>query len=197
MRQLFILMNLLTKTENIMHFLNAIVEQPDLETFLTISGFCENDAERLFRLGDTIRPFLPELTDRFYVQLQASEITRPYLNGRIDQLKQTHLTWLNSLFSGVYDDDFLSAQQNIGVAHVRAKVPPLFVSSSMSFLRAEVPAVLSDEAIQNLGETRAACTSSILKILDLTHFLIDGAYFERIMDTMGISRNLLNRLMTV
>lgn len=197
MHQLLILMNLLTETVKIMHFLNIRTEHPELETFLAISGFCENDVNRLFRLSDAIQPYLPELTDRFYTQLQASETMRPYLNGRLDQLKQTHLTWLNSLFSGIYDDAFLSAQQSIGDAHVQAKVPPLFVSSSMSFLRAEVPAVLSDEIVQNLGETRADCTSSILKILDLAHFLIDGTYFERIMDIMGISRNLLNRLMTV
>ena len=169
----------------------------DLDTFLNVSCFTEEDAKRLAKIADVIKPQLPALTDRFYEQLQKNEMMLPYLNGRIDALKTTHLAWLNSLFNGVYDDAFVQSQEAIGFVHVKVKVPPLFVSASMSFLRSEIPLILTEDQLAAFGESRAACTSSILKVLDLTQFLIDGAYFKSVMDLMGISKTLLDRLMTV
>lgn len=180
-----------------MQFLSNVETDAELSTFLTVSGLNATDAQRLSVLSAGVLPLLPELTERFYAQLQSCEAMRPHLDGRIDQLKKTHLAWLHSLFSGVYDERFLAAQQAIGAAHVKAKVPPLFVSSSMSFLRAQVPFILTDELLQTLNESRADCTCSILRVLDLSHYLIDGAYFRQVMDVMGISRALLDRLMTV
>ena len=180
-----------------MPFLINVDVDADLDAFLAISGLTASDARRLAVLSAGVMPLLPELTERFYAQLQSCEAMRPHLDGRIDLLKKTHLDWLQSLFSGVYDGQFLDAQRAIGAAHVRVKVPPLFVSSSVSFLRAQVPYILTDEYLQAVNESRADCTSSILRVLDLAHYLIDGAYFRQVMDVMGISRALLDRLMTV
>ncbi|WP_434776992.1 protoglobin domain-containing protein [Neisseria sp. Ec49-e6-T10] len=170
---------------------------PELDTFLRVSCFTEEEAARLARLGTIIKPQLPALTDRFYEQLQKDATMQPYLEGRIDALKSTHLAWLESLFTGNYDDAFIAQQEKIGFVHVKVKVPPLFVASSMSFLRAEIPTILTDEHLNSLGESRAICTGSILRVLDLSQFLIDGAYFKSIMDVMGISKALLDRLMTL
>lgn len=180
-----------------MQFLTNAQADAELTSFLSVSGLNADDARRLSAMSAGMLPLLPELTGRFYAQLQSCEEMLPYLDGRIDQLKTTHLVWLKSLFSGVYDDQFLATQQAIGSSLVKAKVPPLFVSSSMSFLRSQVPLILTDELLQTLNESRADCTGSILRVLDLSHYLIDGAYFRQVMDVMGISRALLNRLMTV
>lgn len=169
----------------------------DLDTFLNVNCFNEEDTKRLAKIASTVKTQLPQLTEKFYTQLQKNDIMLPYLEGRIDSLKKTHLAWLENLFAGTYDDSFVQAQEAIGFVHVKVKVPPLFVSASMSFLRAEIPAILTDENLHVLGESRIECTSSILKVLDLTQFLIDGAYFKRVMEVMGISKALLDRLMTV
>ncbi len=172
----------------------------ELNTFLTVSRFSEEDAECLELLRPIIEPALPALTDKFYAQLSLSDEIRPYLEGRLEQLKSTHLAWLQSLFSGVYDDEFVTHQQRIGFVHVKVKVPPLFVSSSMAFLRAEIPQILLNN---DLSDTiardcnYAQCSAAIARLLDFCHFLIDGTYFKSMMDTMGISPALLNRLMTL
>ncbi len=171
----------------------------EINTFITVSRFSEEDAECLELLSPIIVPALPELTEKFYAQLLQSDDMRPYLEGRLEALKATHLKWLEGLFTGVYDDAFVEKQKLIGHVHVKVRVPPLFVASSMSFLRAEIPAILLnvDLAAINRQCTFSNCSGSISRLLDFCHFLIDRMYFKSMMDVMGISPALLNRLMTL
>ncbi len=171
----------------------------EINTFLTVSRFSEADAECLELLRPIIVPKLPELTEEFYAQLQQSSEMLPYLEGRIEPLKATHLKWLESLFTGTYDDAFVEQQKKIGQVHVKVKVPPLFVASSMSFLRSEIPIILLGTDLTQIDHecTFANCSASISRLLDFCHFLIDRMYFKSMMDVMGISPALLNRLMTL
>lgn len=172
------------------------LEDDELETFLRIGHLSADDASRLAQLGPVVIPHLPKLTDHFYTQLQTDPQIAPHLEGRIDMLKATHVMWLQDLFCGDYGADFIARQEKIGFVHVKVKVPTLFVSSSMSFLRAEIPLLL-EECTDQLPEPLSECTGSVLRVLDLCHYLIDRAYFKQMMSVMGISRALLDRLMTV
>lgn len=163
-------------------------------TFQNVSGFNVEDLALLARIAPTIGPSLPRLTDLFYERLGSDPATAAMIEGRVDVLKTTHIAWLNELFSGGDPQKIVEHQEMIGRAHVRAKIPPVFVAASMSFLRATFPhmfaSVLTDKA------EATAATTAILRTLDVSQYLIDRAYLQCLMNNLGIKPVLLNRLMT-
>lgn len=164
-------------------------------TFCNISGLSKEDQDMLTRVGELITPAIPALTGRFYEVLQEDPQTAPYLDGRLDVLKKTHIAWMKELFAGDYGEDFIRRQEKIGEAHVRVRVPPLFVAASMSFLRAALPEVVS----RNMQDTQVAgkAIASLLRLMDLCQYLIDRAYNHSLMDNLGINPALLLRLQTI
>lgn len=169
-----------------------------IDTFLNVGGFCSEDMERLKSMGPLIAPHIPELTDSFYRQLAADPLTGPYIEGRVEQLKLTHRQWLNELFAGDYGSGFVQRQEQIGRTHVNARIPPLFVAASMSFLRSAFPKLIEDKCADQTARGFGACLGSILRLLDFCQFLIDRAYEEdrlrRLTDATGMSRRLLENL---
>ncbi|AEM46935.1 hypothetical protein Acife_0737 [Acidithiobacillus ferrivorans SS3] len=167
----------------------------NLKAFCHIGGLCKEDQEIMTRVGPGIVPHVPLLTDRFYEILQEDQQTAPYIDGRIDVLKKTHIAWLQDLFSGDYDEAFIRRQEKIGEVHVKVRVPPLFVAASMSFLRAALPPVIAENVPDqhDMGKAVAA----LLRLLDLCQYLIDRKYNDALMDNLGISPALLVRLQTI
>lgn len=167
----------------------------NLNTFLKIGGLSQDDESRLTQISALVTPALAEMTDRFYAILQEDSQTAPYLVGRLDSLKSTHLQWMKDLFSGNYGDEFIKRQQFIGEVHVRVKVPPVFVAASMSFLRAAIPAIIAKHITNDSDVSKAS--SAVMRLLDLCHYLIDRKYSEALMENLGISPALLLRLQSL
>ena len=166
-----------------------------LATYCAISGLCGQDQSILAEYLPLIEGELPAVTDEFYTALLADEHTAPYLEGRLESLKKTHLAWIREIFSGVYDDDFVKHQENIGEVHVRAHVPPHFVAASISHVRAALSGVI--QRGEPNPERSAKAIKAMMQILGLCHYLIDYKYSETLMGNLGISPVLLNRLQTL
>ncbi len=167
----------------------------NLTTFCTISGLCTEGQSILASLAPALEAYLPEVTERFYTLLEADAQTAPYLVGRIDALKQTHIAWMRDIISGVYDDAFISRQEKIGEVHVKVHIPPHFVAASMSLLRSELPMLV--ERVEHDPDRAGHAIKSLMQVLDLCHYLIDRKYSETLMDNLGISPALLMRLQTL
>jgi len=167
----------------------------NLSTFCHIGGLCAEDQATMARVAPIISPYLPIITDRFYEVLQMDAQTAPYIEGRVDLLKKTHLAWMQDLFSGDYGPEFIRRQERIGETHVKVRVPPLFVAASMSFLRAALPPVIMQHTADHTESNMAV--ASLLRLLDLCQYLIDRKYSEALMDNLGISQSLLLRLQTI
>ena len=168
----------------------------DLDALLDINQFTDEDLARLKKVGEIIVPQLPQLTDRFYDQLTNNSATAPFLEGRLEALKQTHFNWLKGLFTGVMDAAYVKTQWEIGRVHAKMHIAPLFVASSMSYLRSEMPKLITDDQAQQINENRDDIVASILKLLDISQFVIDRSYYDRLMEVTGISKALLHRLMS-
>lgn len=167
----------------------------NLETFYHIGGLSLEDQEVMVRIAPAVVPYLADMTDRFYTVLQEDAQTSPYIEGRLDALKATHLTWMKDLFGGSYGEEFIQRQEKIGEVHVKVKVPPVFVAASMSFLRAAIPPIIVEHASDQQEAVKAV--ASLLRLLDLCQYLIDRKYSEALMDNLGISPALLMRLQTI
>lgn len=169
----------------------------DLAEFLGHNGFDAQDAACLAALQPYVSPLLPELTEAFYERILSSDAMRPFVIDQVDSLKQTHLRWMNMLFSGNYDDQFVQVHQHIGEVHFKQKIPPLFVSASMAFLRAEMPKLITADILAKCPQyDYAFCTAALLRLIDICQFLIDRTYYRSLMELLGISPKLFLRLMT-
>ena len=170
-------------------------EDTNLKAFSHIGGLCKEDQDIMTRVGPIIVPHVPLLTDRFYEILQEDQQTAPYIDGRLDVLKKTHIAWMQDLFSGDYDAAFIRRQEIIGEVHVKVRVPPLFVAASMSFLRAALPSVIAENVPDRLDVGKAVV--ALFRLLDLCQYLIDRKYNDALMENLGISPALLVRLQTI
>lgn len=90
----------------------------------------------------------------------------------------------------------MKTQWEIGRVHAKMHIAPLFVASSMSYLRSEMPKLVTDDQAQQINENRDDIVASILKLLDISQFVIDRSYYDRLMEVTGISKALLHRLMS-
>jgi hypothetical protein len=167
---------------------------PNLRIFLQVGGLAKDEEADMLAVRDYIRPLIPHFTEYFYKVLLSEPQIVPYFEGRIEQLKKTHILWLESLFNGEYGAEFILAQEKIGAAHLRMRIPPLFVTASMSFLRGAMPRILAAR-VPDAGAAVAA-TATLLRLLDLCQYLIDRAYDQVLTDNLGISPALLMRLQT-
>lgn len=172
----------------------------EVEVLLHISGISTEDLEHVRHLKEHLFPRIPAITDRFYEKLLSNEKTRPYLDGRVEQLKQTHIAWLKDVIDpieGGHGTPFFDRQRRIGEVHVAAGVPPLFVASSMSFLRGALSEEI-DKIDQESEETVGVCTSTVIRLLDLCQYLIDSAYrnerINRLTKATGMSQKLLENI---
>ncbi len=147
-----------------------------LHVFCQDVGFTAQDQEIIKSLRSLMHPLLPSLTERFYKVLLADPQMAPYIQNRVDMLRKTHQAWLESLFEGDYGPAFVRRQQEIGEAHTRANIPPIYFAASMVFLRAAIPALLTNN-ISNPAD-QALAGSSLLRLLDLCQYLIDPKYYQ-------------------
>ncbi len=172
----------------------------DVHALIHISGFSPEDEGHLHHLGQHLVPRLPELTERFYGRLLADDRTRPHVEGRVEQLKKTHIAWLTELFTGDYGEAFIAHQRRVGEAHVAAGIPPLFVAASMSFLRGALPEEI-EIAAREIDDPIGVCVGAVLRLLDLCQYLIDSAYeverMRRLMAATGMSLVLLEYLFSL
>ncbi|MEJ2694930.1 MAG: protoglobin domain-containing protein [Candidatus Thiodiazotropha sp.] len=80
----------------------------------SFTGLTPDKEALLQKASSTIKPALPGVTDRFYTTLKAIDKTAPFIEGRLDHLKTTHLKWLEELFDGPYDEPYTQAMYQVG-----------------------------------------------------------------------------------
>lgn len=169
----------------------------ELDTVLRFIEFTDADLERLKKIGPLVASKLPALNDVFYDLLLKDPTMASFMTGKVDvpALKAKVLNWLGKLFTGVVDDEFVEQQERIGFTHGKFRIAPVAVSPAMTLLRLEIPKLLTAEELATVGETQEDATKSILKLLDTTHFLMNRAYNDRLLEVTGMSKALVARLM--
>lgn len=149
------------------------------EALHAAAGFTEEDQMLVTQIWPYIRTSLPGIVDRFYLVLGAEPQMAALLAGRVETLKRTHLTWLESLFSGDYGPDFIRRQEEVGKAHTHAGVTPVLFAASMAFLRSVFPPTL--HASMPNREAAKAATGALLRLLTFCQQIVDGKYTQTIL----------------
>ncbi len=158
--------------------------------------FDAEDAARLRGLAPVVEKYGPTITDRFYAQLAGEPDTARFLEGRLDQLKKTHASYLRTLVAGEYGPNYLESRWRVGMAHVRIGLAPAWVEATMSAIRTMMAEALLDSGFE--GERFVVSMSSLIKICDLDLMVINLSYaedrLERFSHVTGMRRALIENL---
>ena len=156
-------------------------------------GFGPGDVANLQSLAPIFAEKGPAITDTFYEALGQNPATAAFIEGRVDQLKATHIRWMGELFAGDYGATYFENRIRIGHVHVAIGLDPNYVEMVMSFLRTAALEAIMDayESSKEAGEKY----SSVCKILDLDLMAINLAYqaerLDRLTKFTGMSRKLI------
>ena len=167
----------------------------------SFSGLTPERERLLAQIGPEISPGLAQVTEAFYETLVAIPTTAPFLEGRLELLKQTHLRWLTSLFSGPFDIDYAKAMYRVGHVHVQVNLPVEFMAGGMALigdrLIAEIERLYADDE-----QLRRDALGAVNAILGFTLIVMQQSFqnsslneeLEKFLKITGMSRKLFNNL---
>lgn len=151
-------------------------------------------------MGDLLRPHLPAVTEEFYATLLSIPKAAKMLEGRVDRLKAEHLRWLNTVFSGPYDEDYCKLMYHVGEVHVKVNLPSELMAAGTVLIGNHLLPVIAStcgDATQ-CSETTAAVNA----VLGYSLVVMQQAYqassleaeVDRVLTITGMSRALFNNL---
>lgn len=179
--------------------------QIDFETLAlyakSFAGLTPERERLLVEIGPAISPTLPAITEAFYGTLATIPATAPFLEGRLDLLKQTHLRWLRGLFSGPFDVNYAKAMYKVGHVHVKVNLPVEFMAGGMALIGDRLIAEI-EKLYRGDEATRVAALGAVNAILGFSLVIMQQSFqnsslheeLEKFLKITGMSRNLFNNL---
>jgi hypothetical protein len=168
------------------------------------TGLTKEQEDILIELSQEIKPYLPRITDSFYEVLLAIPKAQPFLEGRVETLKQTHIHWLEQVFSGPYDANYSQAMYHVGDVHVRVALPVEFMVGAMTLVGVRLTEVLGEILIDDPSRLNNA-TTAVTSALGFTLMVMQQSYessrlseeLDKFLKITGMSRTLFDNLASV
>jgi signal transduction histidine kinase len=163
-----------------------------LRTIKTSIGFTNQDAANLRQLGPLVRPAVPGIVDAFYHTISRHAATRDILAGDHaveGRLRQSLELWINSLFSGTYDQAYANRRAVIGAAHLRVGLPQHAMFVGMEIMWQQIADLIRNSQVPQ----HEAQLASLHKILTIDFALILEAYKQSYSDQVRESERSLVR----
>jgi truncated hemoglobin YjbI len=165
------------------------------------TGLTDELEQVLIGLSVEIKPHLPDITDSFYAVLQEIPKAQPFLEGRLEALKQTHIRWLEQVFSGPYDAEYAKAMYHVGDVHVKVELPVEFMAGAMTLVSVRLNELLGDHMADDALRLKKA-TAAVNSALGFTLMVMQQSYessrlaeeLERFLMITGMSRTLFDNL---
>ncbi|MDH5649799.1 MAG: protoglobin domain-containing protein [Gammaproteobacteria bacterium] len=150
--------------------------------------------------GKRLEPYLVEITDKFYGTLQKIPNAQPFIQGRVDHLKQTHLNWLRNLISGNYGVTYVEQMYTVGYVHVQVDLPAEFMAGGTTLIANEfyrlVPSIYHDNAETSYAMIQAlnACLGFSLIIMQTSYQASISEVKDKFLAITGMSQKLYEKL---
>jgi len=141
-------------------------------------GWTEDDARQIRSMAAALGPHLPALIDDFYSEIERHPDARKVITGgrqQVERLKGTLLAWLRELFSGAYDQNYVTRRWRVGWRHVEIGLDQVFTNVALSRLRRGLLLAL-DACGLSCGAEGMAVRRSLNTLLDLDLAIIEDAY---------------------
>jgi hypothetical protein len=175
--------------EQLMHYIKQFTGlTPDMEGVLA-------------ELADDMKPHLADITSSFYSVLLGIPKAEPFLQGRIDALKSTHIHWLETVFSGPFDVNYVQSMYHVGDVHVKAKLPVEFMAGAMTLVATRINQLLGEMLVDEPVRLIKAITA-VNAVLGFTLMIMQQSYessrlaeeLEKFLKITGMSRTLFDNL---
>jgi signal transduction histidine kinase len=141
-------------------------------------GWSATDEDHIRAAAGVLEPHLQDLIDDFYSEIERHVETRQVIERSqttIPRLKATLLRWLQELFAGPYDAQYVARRVQVGRRHVEVALEHVYVSTAMARLRAGLVATLS-RYWPGEREGLVHAILSLNKLLDFDLMIIEVAY---------------------
>jgi hypothetical protein len=164
-------------------------------------GMTPQDETVLHALAAIVIPALDGITDRFYSTLNSVPRTAAFIEGRVEVLKKTHRSWMESLFTREFDPAYTEWMYQIGLIHVKVDLPVEFMTSGMSLVLRELLLLVVSNATLNI-ETRTQGCVAISAACNYCQLIMQKSYdtgkladeLEKFLQITGMSRKLFENL---
>ncbi len=136
------------------------------------------DARRVAELGRIVAPHFPALIDNCLAAWRDEAGAQRVFRGGDAQwarLHQSLAAWLQELFAGVYDAQYVARRVRIGRQHASIGLNQMYMHATLCRLRSDLLGLLRD----HWSDTQAAlldAVDSLTKLLDLDLAIIEDAY---------------------
>lgn len=147
----------------------------DLQRYL---DWTEKDAQLVRDLWPHVAPFVPEIIDDFYAEIGRHPGALRVITGgeaQLARLKKTLATWLEQLFSGVYDEHYVVLRWRVGLRHVEIGLDQVYTNVAMGRLRYRLQQAIGMVAAR-AGIDLAVAATTLSRLLDLDLAIIQVAY---------------------
>lgn len=149
----------------------------ELQTYI---GFTDNDAQQLRDLRELVKPHFGTAIEHFYETIRrypgAFAVFKD--DAQILRLKGTLRGWLDSVFGGVYDENYFLERARIGRMHVKVGLPQHFMFAAMEVMRQDIFAAIHAGA--PIGMQRKL--ESVQKIFSIELAIMLETYKEAYVD---------------
>ncbi len=114
------------------------MEHDFLAELTSYVGFTEEHARTLAAIKPSLEPAFPGIVERFYEAIMANPHALAVFTGgkpQIERQKSFLAAWLEGVFSGRYDAEYLRVRARIGRTHVRIRLDQRYVIGAMNVVR--------------------------------------------------------------
>ena len=150
------------------------------QELLDYVGFGPADQAILRALHPGLAPEFPEVSELFYARILEYPPAREVLErgeSSVGRLRHTLVGWMEGLFEGPWDEEYVERRARIGRVHVRIGLPQHYMFGAMNVLRRELSARISRLLPPQSPEHHVAQTA-LSRILDLELAIMLQTYRE-------------------
>lgn len=138
----------------------------------------KGDDEQIPRLRTILMPFAGVFIEDFYAEIVRYPVIAKVItsgDAQIARLKKSLLHWVEELFAGKYDTDYVNRRWQVGFRHVEIGLDQTYVNVAHARLRMQMQCILMEELKDHQEQLRNAQVT-LHKLLDLDLALISAAY---------------------
>jgi truncated hemoglobin YjbI len=165
------------------------------------TGLTVDMEQTLTEVSSKMLPHLGDITDSFYSVLLEIPKAEPFLAGRVEELKKTHMRWLETVFNGPFDEKYVEAMYHVGDVHVKAELPVEFVAGAMTLVGTRINQLLGKELVDD-NERMIKSITAVNAVLGFTLMIMQQSYessrlaeeLEKFLKITGMSRTLFDNL---
>ena len=182
-----------------------------MQFFREITDYISFDPEDALRVRSAriaVEEHFDAVVEAFYDALWKNPRTKMVFEGpeQVERLRVSLGRWLDELFTGPYDADYLEQRYRIGRVHVQVGLLPHFMFGAMNVVRRELTGrILRAEDLGDI-DARLDMSASVEKLLDLELTIMVQSYWDTMMDlklkipsalAMGMAHEIRNPLNAV